>query len=290
MRIVVGLATGKTGTAVVHALSKTGNEIVAITRDPSSEAAKKLAKLPNVTVATQEDALKIPVDRAYLACHNFRGQVVDETAFIIALRQAGVKYIVKLATFGKIMSVYSNVYYGRTHLAVEKFLEDGDVPFTSLRPNLFFETLGGDYSAVVKTKSIGTTLQDADVAMIDSRDVGDAAAALLVLEDPSPHYGKKYDLNGPEDVNRSKVAQVFRQVLQEDIKVVAVTEEELRQGLRNLGYDKLDLDSMVQTSTKYLTKGQNSKAQTLTSKEILDLVPLNRTFLEFVTELYAKNK
>jgi uncharacterized protein YbjT (DUF2867 family) len=41
----------------------------------------------------------------------------------------------------------------------------------------------------------------ASVAAIDPEDVGTAAAKLLLLDDPSPHYGKKYTLVGPEDVN-----------------------------------------------------------------------------------------
>jgi hypothetical protein len=67
---------------------------------------------------------------------------VDETALIVAARKAGVKYIVKLSTYIQYIEIYSTSFYGRTHLAIEQFLEQGDIPFTSIRPHLFFNWLG----------------------------------------------------------------------------------------------------------------------------------------------------
>jgi uncharacterized protein YbjT (DUF2867 family) len=208
MRIAVAAATGNTGSAVVQALAETGrHHILALTRDPTSKAAKDLAALPGVEAVKVEDAFKEPVDRLYLTSAVTRDQFLVETDLIIAARKAGVKYIVKLATVDAWMEVYCEAFYPRSHLAVELFLERGDIPFTCLRANLFHNFVPGlDLDSARKTHQYRSILHGASVACIDPADVGRAAAALLDLDDPSAHYGKKYMLTGPEDVNDQRFA------------------------------------------------------------------------------------
>jgi uncharacterized protein YbjT (DUF2867 family) len=55
-------------------------------------------------------------------------------------------------------------------------------------------------------------LRGASVAILDPDDVGIAAAALLNLADPSPHYGKKYMITGPQDVNDDVIRQTLSEV------------------------------------------------------------------------------
>jgi uncharacterized protein YbjT (DUF2867 family) len=156
-----------------------------------------------------EDAFKEPVDRLYLTSTVTRDQFLVETDLIIAARKAGVKYIVKLATVDAWMEVYCEAFYPRSHLAVELFLERGDIPFTCLRANLFHNFVPGlDLDSARKTHQYRSILNGASVACIDPADVGRAAAALLDLDDPSAHYGKKYMLTGPEDVNDQRFASL----------------------------------------------------------------------------------
>lgn len=63
-------------------------------------------------------------------------------------------------------------HYPRSHLAVEMFLEQGDVPFTSLRPNIFTPFMGIDYSEAAKTCQFKTLHGGATFAAIDPDDVG----------------------------------------------------------------------------------------------------------------------
>ncbi len=52
-------------------------------------------------------------------------QLIDETEFILAAREAKVKYIVKLSTFPLWISTYAGPFYARTHHAVENLLAKG---------------------------------------------------------------------------------------------------------------------------------------------------------------------
>ncbi len=228
--------------------------------------------------------------RAYLASHNFLDQFVDETDFIVAARKAGVKYIVKLSTFEGWMNVYAGPFYARAHLAVEYFLEHGDIPFTSLRANLFHNYVGVDWDSVPNTKQFKTLLGEASVATIDPADVGKAAAALLLLEDPSPHFGKKYMLTGPEDVNNRSIEAALSEVLQREVEFEgSLTKEEIRQWLKYANYPEKVLDGML-SGIEDFRQGKGDRAHTRTSPEIEALAPPTSTLKEYLRKYYhAKN-
>jgi len=287
MRIVVGGATGNTGVSVVKALSEAGHTVVAITRDPQSKKAKELAALPGVLLKKRQEAFDHPTDRAYLACFNHPAQFVDETEFIIGAKKAGVKYIVKLSTFELWMHVYGEPYYARSHLAVEFFLEHGDIPFTCLRANLFSNWVVG-LDDILVTKQFKTMLNEGSVAAIDPNEVGGTAAKLLLLDDPSPHYGKKYMLTGPEDVNNATIAADLKEVLNEDITFAGnLTDEELKTGFRALGYGEEYLESMIKARDDFRAS-KADRAHTKTSPEILALAPPTVTFKGYVRNYYGK--
>eukprot|EP01112_Ceratiomyxa_fruticulosa_P015893 TRINITY_DN4748_c0_g1_i1.p1 TRINITY_DN4748_c0_g1~~TRINITY_DN4748_c0_g1_i1.p1 ORF type:complete len:276 (-),score=62.38 TRINITY_DN4748_c0_g1_i1:128-955(-) len=273
MKIVVGAATGNTGTAVVKYLSEHGHTVIAITRDPNGKSAKKLTQLKGVIAKTSEEAFNEPIDRAYLCMHNFRDQFVDETNFIINAKNAGVKYIVKLSTYDKWMTVYGSPYYARNHLAVEFFLENGDIPFTCLRANLFCNWLGFDIESVAKTGQFKSVLGSSDIAVIDPHDIGKAAATLLSLEDPSAHFGKKYMLTGPENVNDKVIAHILSNALKRDVHFIGtLTNDELLNVFRHGGYPEKDLQDMLQGPILF-QRGENDLKHKQTPKEILELCP-----------------
>ncbi|ELR22028.1 NmrAlike family protein [Acanthamoeba castellanii str. Neff] len=280
MRIAVTGATGNTGAAVTGR-----HHVLAITRDPQGKAAQQLAELPGVVPVTLEDAFTEPVDRIYLASAVTRDQFLVETDVIIAARKAGVEYIVKLSTVDAWMEVYSDIFYARSHLAVECFLERGDIPFTCLRANLFHTSVGIDLDAVPKTNQFRTFLHGASVATIDPDDVGRAAAALLSLEDPSRHYSKKYMLTGPEDVNDQSIGEALREVLQADVTFGGtLTVDEFTKATGS----PINPKSLLPPIT-FLRQGKGDRAHAVASPEMLALAPPKGTFKEFITQYYAKN-
>jgi len=286
MRIVVSGSTGNTGVSVVKTLSQAGHTVVAITRDKQGKQAKELSTLPGVILKLRHEAFDEPADRAYITFFNSRSQFVDETEFIIDAKKSGVKYIVKLSTFELWMHVYGEPYYARSHLAVEFFLEHGDIPFTCLRANLFNNWLI-NLGNVAETKQFKSLLEGASVAVVDPNDVGKAAAKLLLLEDPSPHYGKKYMLTGPEDVNNQTIESDLKEILKTDIKFAGnLTNEEIRAGFKALGYPEESLDSMIKAREDFRA-GRADRSNTKTSPEIQAIAPPTGTFKDYLRLYFA---
>lgn len=108
------------------------------------------------------------------------------------------------------MSYTSPIFYGRTHLALEDWLEKLDLPFTSLRANCFNNlpflladaVRRGEFPAINKGKA---------VAYVSPVDVGEIAAALLLLPDPSAHYSKRYVISGPEDCTDAAIQSLIEE-------------------------------------------------------------------------------
>lgn len=291
MRIAVSGATGNTGVSVVENLSKKGHEVVAISRSPDSAVSKRLASLPGVTVVTIENAFKKPIDRAYVCFAPTRTMFSDETDFLRDLRKANVKYIVKLATAEYFMDdALDKRFYARSHIAIENILEKGTIPFTSLRANLFMTWTGADYAGVKKTKTFKTMAGATPVACIHPDDIGLAVATLLSLPDPSAHYGKKYNLSGPEDLTGDSMAKDFSEVLGEKITFdTGFTDDEYVGAFVQMGLKQHEADHMRGTLAEFHT-GKLTLASAPTSPALLSLVPPSTTFKQFLQTYYAENK
>jgi len=287
MRIVVGEATGDVGMAVVKALSETRHEVVAVVRNLQDMRAKELESLPGVVLKTRHEAFDKPIDRAYLACYDYEDQLVGEMEFYDAAKKAGVQYVVKYSSF--LPSIADKLHYAISDCSVELFLKDGDVNFTCVRANVFPCCLGMELGDILATKQFRSVLRNASVAIIDPSDVGTAAARLLVLEDPSPHYRKTYMMTGSEDVNNATIAADLKEVLNADITFAGNSNiEDLAAKYRALGYSEKNLEDMHCLS-KILCSGRLDRADTRTSQEILALASPKSTFKDYIRNYYERN-
>lgn len=295
--LVVG-ATGNTGKSVVRSLpillqsSETlaNHRVLGLTRSLQSSNAQDLAELPQVELAEKDwttiDAAWLReqgIERVYIAPHNQPNQFPEESAFYLALLQAGVKYVVKVSTNVKYISPTSPVYYGRAHWAIETLLgqpEFKDLQWTSLQPNFFASMYLASAADWVKLyrktgnsqEPLKTNLaENKPVAMIDPQDVGSVGSHLLALDDPSPHNGAKYVLSGPEDVTgRQLVALVEKYA---DVKVANVEFEDvswIEELSKSGGYPEKVLSS-IRAGCIPLWEGDCSAARTPTSPEVIKL-------------------
>eukprot|EP00026_Physarum_polycephalum_P013058 Phypoly_transcript_13421.p1 GENE.Phypoly_transcript_13421~~Phypoly_transcript_13421.p1 ORF type:complete len:287 (+),score=54.84 Phypoly_transcript_13421:158-1018(+) len=286
MRIVVAGATGNTGRPCVEALSKKGHNVVAITRDPQSAVSQELARLPGVEVVLVKNAFTKPIDRAYILSRD--ASFVDETELIRLAKEAGVKYIVKLATGARAMkNVYAKIAAGRSHLAVEFFLERGDVPWTSLRPNTFYTNTGVDFASVLTTKEFKFMHGKNGTAALDAQDVGEIAAELLSLEDPSAHYGKIYEISGTEDINVEAITAAYKKVLGIDVKGSLYTRDDLI-ALFKMLLPNIDHEKTVDGILDLIENEPSTAAYSKTSPELLALHTPKRTFEDFLRKIYQK--
>lgn len=205
--------------------------------------------------------------------------------------QAGVRYVVKLSTTVAFLGPTNPIFYGRSHWAIETMLSQPEfksMQRTALRPNFFAPTvLGSSVDWIKKYKETGTqeTLSmipaaDASVALIDPADVGNVAAHLLALEDPSPHNHAKYVLSGPENVTREDIVKLVEKESNGKVGITEYKDLSFVPYLVSIGVFPRSALTGFPAGTASLWNGESEIAMLPTSKEILELAPPKRTVAE----------
>jgi uncharacterized protein YbjT (DUF2867 family) len=187
--ILITGATGRVGSEVVRALAADGVPVRAFVRDADRAVA---AFGPDVDVVVGDFADRASVrsalagiDALLLSCADDPRRVDWERGAIDEAVVAGVGRVVKLSTIGA--SPDAPVAFWQWHGLVEDYLRVAGAPSVVLRSSFYMSNLlDGPPIA-----SGGT----AQIAMVDPRDVGAAAAKALqgVGED-----GETYTLTGPQ--------------------------------------------------------------------------------------------
>ncbi|KAF4126950.1 Nucleoside-diphosphate-sugar epimerase [Geosmithia morbida] len=238
--ILIAGATGNTGQNAVRRLSEkldgsplAGHRILALTRSAKNKTAQELSQLRHVEVL-EKNWIDVSVEwlreqgvtRAFIAPHTGPSHFPDETGFHVSLRDAGVKYVVRISTTAQNVRPDAPAAYPRTHWAIDAVLESsgfqakGELAWTTLHPNIFTHMVAGpavQYVAAYAGGDHTTPLRlvidrDAPVAYILPAEVGTVAAHLLLQTDSvlrSEHNGKRYVLNGPEDVTGQQVVDLI---------------------------------------------------------------------------------
>ncbi|CZT42310.1 probable NmrA-like family protein [Rhynchosporium secalis] len=244
--LIVG-ATGNTGRSVVSTLTEliktskhlANTHLIAQSRSASSSSAKKLASIPNVSILekpwvdiTSDWYRENEVTKVFIASHNEPPAFAEESHFHVTALNGRVKHVVRISTTAANVHPNSKAYYPRTHWAIEKMLESEefkDMMWTSLQPNVFTSMVLGNAVALVKEyrktgKQVPLRLissKDAGVGIIDSNDVGAFAAHVLADENPEKHNGKRYVLNGSQDITGQQIVDMVEKELGvpvEDVK------------------------------------------------------------------------
>ncbi|KFY99404.1 hypothetical protein V500_01378 [Pseudogymnoascus sp. VKM F-4518 (FW-2643)] len=264
--LIVG-ATGNTGRSVVSTLSDftqkpnhhlASYRLLAQTRSASSDAAKQLSSLPNVSILeknwidiTSDWLRENEVTKVFVACHTEPTAFSEESHFHVVALNGGVKHIVRVSTTAANVRPDFRAFYPRTHWAIETMLDTKEfkgMMWTSLQPNVFTSmvlanavTLVKEYRKTGKQQPLSLiSPKDVGVGIIDPNDVGAFAAYVLASENPEVHNGKRYVLNGPEDISGQGI--------------VDLVEREIGAKVENVIYKDLSwLDHVAEGPHKVLT-------------------------------------
>ncbi|ATZ56204.1 hypothetical protein BCIN_13g00530 [Botrytis cinerea B05.10] len=237
--LIIG-ATGNTGLPLTTHLSAhlpPQQKILALTRSPTSPSALYLSTLPSVQVLqysypeiTSAWLLSHEIEKVFISTHTEPTHFSEESQFLIAARDAGVKYVVRMSTTAANVHADTRPYYARSHWAIEtllsapEFAGAGGLKWTSLQPNGFTNMVLYTAAAYIReyrtTGVVPETLhliadEEAKVGIIDPADVGVLAAKLLLCSEAEveKHNGKKYVLNGPEDITGRGIVELVEKYL-----------------------------------------------------------------------------
>ena len=82
--------------------------------------------------------------------------------------------------------------------------------YTVLCPNWFFSNHLGDVFGTLPMGVIAYPLSgEAEAAPVDPRDVGELAAQMMMVSDPSAYHGLKLDVSGPEKMSMLQLATLY---------------------------------------------------------------------------------
>ena len=230
--ILVTGATGNTGRAIVDALARRGAPVRAMVRT-EADRAKLPAGVPAV-VADFDDLASIAAaldgaDRAYLVTPSSERAEEQQRRFADLAAKAGLRHLVVLSQLAS--DEHSPVRFLRYHAAVEQHVRDLGVPYTFLRPNLFFQGLLAFAGTISSQGRFYAPIGDATISAIDVRDIADVAAVTLT---EAGHEGATYTLTGPASITHTQIAAALTAALGRDVTFIDVPPEAFAGSLRGI--------------------------------------------------------
>ena len=215
-RLLVSGATGATGRATVEALQHSGHQVRALvhTDDARADDLRRLGAEIVLGDLLEIDTVRAAMDGVDAAYFVFpiAPQLLDATAYFAqAAHEAGVRAIVNLSQATAKRD--SKSHAAQNHWIAERVLDWSGTAVTHLRPTLFAEWLLYAFAA--------TGIRDSDVLALPfgagrfyplaAHDQGLVIAA--ILDDPEPHAGQTYRLDGPTELDGEGIAAALTEVL-----------------------------------------------------------------------------
>jgi NAD(P)H dehydrogenase (quinone) len=232
-RILVTGATGNIGRAVVQELADRGVEFRVFTRDANKASALGVEAFEgDFGEAGSLEAAMRGVDAIFLNSSQHPDMARLQGNVSAAAADAGVRHIVKVSGGTSVTGEDKASWAGRAHHQVERMIEDAGIGYTFLRPAYFMQNLLA-LAEPIRAGKLPVPLPDQRIAVVDARDVGAAAAAILVS--PEEHRGRTYDLTGPESLSFADIAERLSAVLGQNVQHVAPPIDAAVESLRAKG-------------------------------------------------------
>jgi uncharacterized protein YbjT (DUF2867 family) len=242
--ILVTGATGRAGSQVVRALLQQTDEVRAFVRDPA-RARDLLGDDVELVVGDFADPASVGaalegVSDVFLSGPDDPRRVGWETAAIDAAAAAGVRRIVKLSSI--VATPGAPVAFWDWHGRIESHLRQSAIPALVLRASFFMSNLLLAAEPVARAGRLYAPAAGARIAMIDPRDVGAAASAVLTT---SGHAGRTYVLSGPEAVTYAHVAAALSAATGRSVEYIAVSDDEATEALAQAGLPAFGAEQVV---------------------------------------------
>jgi uncharacterized protein YbjT (DUF2867 family) len=264
MSILVTGSTGNIGAQVLSQLQGQGLDVRALTRSPDT------AKLPAGVTPARGDLAEVDSFRAALAgvstlfllVPNVADELTQAMLALTVAREAGVKGIVYLSVLKG--EAYADVPHFAGKYTVERMIEALGLPATILRPAYFIQNDMQLKDPLLKFGVYGMPIGAKGVSMVDTRDIGEAAAKELVRRERSaaPLGREIYTLAGPDALTGEGIAAIWSEALGRTIRYggddLAAMEQRLKTTIP--AWHALDLRLMV---GRYQSDGAVATAEEL---------------------------
>ena len=210
--LVIG-GTGLVGSQVVKELLKRGADVRACSRkhaaslDPGAE----FVSIDLLDPVSVEKALK-GVDKLYLLNAVSPDELTQGLIAYNLAKRAGIKHVVYQSVFNA--DLFKDDPHFAAKAAIESAIREFDVPYTILRPNYFMQNDANLKVALMEHDLYPAPIGNVGVSQVDIRDIAEAAAIVLTSD---AHYGKIYNLAGPEVLTGSGTASIWSRLLGREV-------------------------------------------------------------------------
>jgi uncharacterized protein YbjT (DUF2867 family) len=218
-------------------------------------------------------------ERVYLVCSPVPELVQLETNVIEASGAAGVKHIVLNSALGA--GDYPKSFPS-WHRKVEDTLKGTDISFTILRPNSFHQNVLTYFAPSIRAQGVFySSMGDARVSFLDVRDIAAVAVKALAGDE---HIGKTYEVNGPEALSYTELAEKISRHTGRAVQYVDVPTEAQRKAMLDQGMPVWQVDALLDLQ-EYYTSGKGGEIDPLLPK-LLGRPPIamDRFLGEFAAE------
>ncbi|MGB6133665.1 MAG: NmrA family NAD(P)-binding protein [Acidobacteriaceae bacterium] len=217
MKVLVAGATGRVGNDVVKALLQRGAGVRAFTRKQPRPGA--FPDAVEIAVGDLSDPVSTAeamkgVDKLFLLIGSESVPVELMQALIAygLARRAGLKHLTYVSVYRA--DQFIEVPHFANKYAVEEAIRAGGMPHTILRPAYFTQNERSLRPALTELGVYPTPAGNQGLAVVDVRDLAEAAAISLTEEG---HSGKTYDLVSPEMLRGPDAAATWSKLLGKQI-------------------------------------------------------------------------
>jgi uncharacterized protein YbjT (DUF2867 family) len=254
--ILVTGAAGKTGRAVIRALTARGEAVRALVHRPEQVGlVKRLGAQQAITgdMHAQEQMTRATqgIQAMYHICPNMsRDEVEIGEVAISAARSAGVEHF-----------VYHSVLHPQTEamphhwhkLRVEERLFESGLRYTILQPSAYMQNVLVHWGLITEQGIFPVPYAiETRLGMVDLEDV--AAAAVVVLTRQG-HAGATYELAGTEALSQIEVSAALSQELGRPIQARAIPLEEWERQARCAGMGDYQVETLIKMFHYYECHG-----------------------------------
>jgi uncharacterized protein YbjT (DUF2867 family) len=260
--LVIG-GRSKIGAALIDGLLERDQQVRVLVR--AGEPAEGLAEGVEIVTGDLADEGSLVtamegIEKVFLLSSPHPDAISWHRNAIDAARRTDVQLLVRSSIIGA--DRQSPAEFIGAHTACDRYLEDSGLPYVIVRPNLFLQNI--PESAIPSIDASGALYVDAGearISMVDTRDVG--AAAAVVLTEPG-HAGAHYDATGPEALSYTDVAGKLTRALGRQITYVDAPDEAVRDGLLGAGLNAWFAGALVGLYQDYRRSGTDGYAAQVT--------------------------
>jgi len=214
MKILVIGGTGNVGAEVVKELRKRNADIRLLVRkegDPTPKGVESAVGDLLDPVSVQK--AMHGVDKLYLLNAVAPDELTQGLIAYDLARKLKLKHIVYHSVFR--VDHFKDVPHFASKLAIENAMREFDVPFTVIRPNYFSQNDATLKDALTKAGIYPIPLGQVGISAVDIRDIAEAAAIALTSDG---HFGRTYNLNGPDVLSGPRMASIWSRLLGQEVR------------------------------------------------------------------------